>query len=421
MNAIQLIAVLISLAALFSYLNHRFLRMPATIGLMVMSIAMSSVLVVAGWYFPVVREMAADALATIDFDTTLLHGMLAYLLFAGALHVNLGDLAEQKWIIGFCATAGVVASTFLVGGMTLGIGHLVGLDLPFLHCLLFGALISPTDPIAVMGILKKVGAPKTLETKICGESLFNDGVGVVVFLVLAGIAAGDSAGGHSDVSAGGIAFLFVKEAVGGAGFGLLCGLVAFRMLKTVDNYQVEILLSLALVSGGYVLAEALHLSAPIAIVVAGLLIGNHGRSFAMEAATRQHLDTFWELVDEILNALLFVMIGLEVIELTFEGRVLLAGLLAIPATLLARFIAVGVPISLLRRLRSFTPNAAKIMTWGGLRGGISVALALTLVDRNTQTYAPILTMTYVVVVFSIVVQGLTIAPLLRRWCGRQEQ
>lgn len=417
MTTIQLLAILISLAALFSYINHRLLRMPTTIGLMVMSMLTSLLLVVAGWYFPVVRERSRDALAAINFDATLLHGMLAYLLFAGALHVNLGDLAEQKWVIGITATVGVVASTFLVGGMTYGITQVIGLDLPFLHCLLFGALISPTDPIAVMGILKKVGAPKTLETKICGESLFNDGVGVVVFLVLAGIAAGEEGGGHAEVSAGGIASLFAYEVLGGALFGLACGFVVYRMIKSVKNYQVEVLLSLSLVSGGYVLAEALHLSAPIAIVVAGLLIGNHGRSFAMDEHTRHHLDTFWELVDEILNALLFVMIGLEILELTFAWPMVAAGLLAIPVTLLARFIAVGIPIAALRRVRAFTPHAAKIMTWGGLRGGISVALALTLVDHDAGAHAPILTMTYIVVVFSIVVQGMTISTLLRRWCG----
>lgn len=415
MNAIQLIAILVSLAALFSYLNHRFLRMPTTIGLMVLSMAMSLLLVVAGWYVPAIRERAAEALRAIDFDATLLHGMLAYLLFAGALHVNLADLAEQKWVIGITATVGVIISAFLVGGMMFGITNVVGHGLPFLHCLLFGALISPTDPIAVMGILKKVGAPKSLETKICGESLFNDGVGVVVFLVLAGIATGAERGGHVEVSAWGIALLFLVETGGGVVFGLATGYVVYRMLKTVNHYQVEILLSLALVSGGYALAEALHLSAPIAVVVAGLLIGNHGRTLAMDEETRHHLDTFWELVDEILNALLFVMIGLEVLELAIEGRVVLAGLIAIPATLLARFLAVGAPIAVLRRVRTFTPHATKIMTWGGLRGGISVALALTLVDHDPAVYAPILTMTYVVVVFSIVVQGLTISPLLRRW------
>ena len=389
--------------------------MPTTIGLMVLSMAMSLLLVVAGWYVPAIRERAAEALRAIDFDATLLHGMLAYLLFAGALHVNLADLAEQKWVIGITATVGVIISALLVGGMMFGITNVVGHGLPFLHCLLFGALISPTDPIAVMGILKKAGAPKSLETKICGESLFNDGVGVVVFLVLAGIATGAERGGHVEVSAWGIALLFLVEAGGGVVFGLATGYVVYRLLKTVNHYQVEILLSLALVSGGYALAEALHLSAPIAVVVAGLLIGNHGRTLAMDEETRHHLDTFWELVDEILNALLFVMIGLEVLELAIEGRVVLAGLIAIPATLLARFLAVGAPIAVLRRVRTFTPHATKIMTWGGLRGGISVALALTLVDHDPEVYAPILTMTYVVVVFSIVVQGLTISPLLRRW------
>jgi CPA1 family monovalent cation:H+ antiporter len=271
---------------------------------------------------------------------------------------------------------------------------------------LFGALISPTDPIAVLSILKRVGAPKSLETKIAGESLFNDGVAVVVFLVLFEIATGSH-----EPSAMHITQLFLQEAVGGAVLGLLLGYLVYRMLASVDNYQVEILLTLALVMGGYSLATALHLSGPVAVVVAGLMIGNHGRRLAMSETTRHHLDTFWELIDEILNAVLFVLIGFEMVVLTFDKSYFMAGVLAIPLVLMARWICVASPVTLMRRRHVFSPNAIKIMTWGGLRGGISVALALSL-PAGPEREA-ILTVTYMIVVFSIVVQGLTLGPYLR--------
>jgi CPA1 family monovalent cation:H+ antiporter len=274
----------------------------------------------------------------------------------------------------------------------------------------FGALIAPTDPIAVLGILKTAGAPKTLETKITGESLFNDGVAVVVFLVLVGVATGDT-----PAAPGAIAWLFLQEAVGGALFGGACGWLTYRMLASVDNYQVEVLITLALATGVYALAEAWHLSAPIAIVVAGLLVGNHGRMLGMSERTREHLDTFWELVDETLNAVLFLLIGMELLVLSFRGEYLVAGLLLIPLVLLARFISVGLPVGLLRARRTFSPHVVKILTWGGLRGGISVALALSLPASPERD--PLVAATYVIVVFSIIVQGLTIGPLLRRTVG----
>ena len=345
-------------------------------------------------------------LESIDFDETLLHGMLSFLLFAGALHVNLNDLAQQRGIIFILATLGVIGATFLIGILSWYAFALVGLNVPFVYCLLFGALISPTDPIAVLGILKQSNAPKSLKAKIAGESLFNDGIAVVMFLVIARIAAGGT-----DMSAGDVLLIFSQEAIGGILFGLGAGGLTYWMLKSVDNYQVEILLTLALVTGGYTLAEALHLSAPIAIVVAGLLIGNHGRVLAMSGKTREHLDTFWELVDEILNAVLFVLIGLEVLVLVFIQEYLLAGLLAIPIVLLARFITVGVPITIMRRFRDFTPKAIQILTWGGLRGGISVALALSLPAGEMRD--TLVAVTYAVVIFSILVQGLTIGPLIR--------
>lgn len=413
----EIIAILITLAALFSYVNHRFLGLPTTIGLMILAMVLSTALIIAGTFVPSVRDAAEVLLESIDFDETLLHGMLGYLLFAGALHINLNDLARHKVVIGTLASIGILISTALVGGAAWCIFRLVGMPVDLIYCLLFGALISPTDPIAVLGILKSLAAPKDLETKIAGESLFNDGVGVVVFLALLGFAGAGH--GEEPIGLSSVAMLFLKEVVGGAVFGFVFGLVAYRMLKGVENYQVEVLITLALVTGGYSVAYVWHLSGPIAMVVAGLLIGNHGRSFAMSETTREHLDTFWELVDEILNAVLFVLIGLEVLVLTVEGRYVLAGVLAIPTVLAARFISVGIPMAILPRPRR-VPHAVKLLTWGGLRGGISVALALALRDAlkghvDGRVTDAILVMTYGVVVFSIVVQGLTIGPILRRW------
>ncbi len=404
MSQFELIAILITLAALFSYLNERYLRLPSAIGLMLFALVMSLALIALGKFGFGMEEQARSLLGSIDFSKTLLHGMLSFLLFAGALHVNLEDLMQQKWFIISLATAGVVISTSIVGGLAWMVLQLLGLGIPFIYCLLFGALISPTDPIAVLGILKSAGAPKKLETQITGESLFNDGVGVVVFIVLLRIAEGTHEVGISEV-----ALLFAKEALGGALFGLATGFLAYWMLKSVDNYPVEMLITLALVTGGYALAEALHLSAPIAIVVAGLLIGNHGRDLAMSDKTVEHLDTFWELLDELLNAVLFVLIGMEVLVLQFTPGYLLAGVLAILIVLFARMVSVAIPVGLLRLWREFSPGVVKILTWGGLRGGISVALALSLPPGPERDV--ILTITYIVVVFSILVQGLTISRL----------
>ncbi len=406
MSLFHILAVLLTAAAVFSYINHRFLGLPTTIGIMLIALVFSLVLNLLGPVGIQLEHEVEMMLGSIDFDETLLHGMLSFLLFAGALHVNLNDLSQQRGIIFVLATFGVVAAAFIIGSVSWFVFGYLGLDIPFIYCLLFGALISPTDPIAVLGILKQSNAPKSLEAKIAGESLFNDGVAVVMFLVIARIADGGT-----EVSAGDVALIFSQEAIGGVLFGLGAGAITYWMLKSVDNYQVEVLLTLALVTGGYTLAEALHLSAPIAIVVAGLLIGNHGRLLAMSDKTREHLDTFWELVDEVLNAVLFVLIGLEVLVLVFSREYLLAGLLAIPIVLLARFVTVGIPVTIMRRFRDFTPKAIQILTWGGLRGGISVALALSLPAGEIRD--ALVAVTYAVVIFSILVQGLTIGPLIR--------
>jgi len=407
LHMLDVSALLISLAAVFSYINYRYVRLPTTIGLMLIALLVSlGVIVLARVGLDTPETWARHLLDSIDFNVTLLHGMLSFLLFAGALHVNLEDLAKQKWPIAVLASVGVLTSTFIIGGLSWWLLGLLGLHIDFIYCLVFGALISPTDPIAVLGILKTVGAPKSLETKIAGESLFNDGVGVVIFLVLTGIVA------SGDVTPGEVGLLFIEEAIGGVLFGLLIGFIAYRMLASVDNYQVEILITLALVMGGYSLAGAFHFSGPIAIVVAGLFIGNHGRVMAMSDKTREHLDTFWELVDEILNAVLFVLIGLEILALHFREVYLTAAVLLIPVVLLARFFSVGVPITLMRSFRTFTPHTVKILTWGGLRGGISVALALSLPHGHERD--TIVAVTYVIVVFSILVQGLTVGRLIRK-------
>lgn len=406
MEILDLSALLLSLAAIFSYINFRFIKLPTTIGIMLIAMLISVSLVILGHFgFEGVQNKATTVLESIDFNKALMHGMLSFLLFAGALHVNLEDLARHKWIISILATFGVVISTFIVGGSAWVVFWLIGIKLPFIYCLLFGSLIAPTDPIAVIGILKKAGVPKSLETKITGESLFNDGVAVVVFLVIMGIVTG----GH-DVTAQHIILLFVEEAIGGIFFGIAIGWLTYLMLKSVDNYQVEVLLTLALVMGGYALAHAIHVSGPIAMVVAGIFIGNRGRFFAMSEKTREHLDSFWELMDEIFNAVLFLLIGLEVLIITTKGSYLIAGLAMIPVVLLARFISVGLPVTFMRRIRDFSPDAVKIMTWGGLRGGISVALALSIPSGPEREV--LLTVTYIIVVFSILVQGLTIERLV---------
>ena len=369
MRLFDLIAVFIVMAAGFGYLNFRLLKLPTTIGLMALSLLFSLSLFVLGAFVPAIAQQTRSVIEQFDFNQVLLHGMLAFLLFAGALHIDLGDLARHKEPIALLATVGVLLSTLIVGVLMWGVFALLGFKLRFIDCLLFGALISPTDPIAVLSLLKKIGAPKTLEVQIAGESLFNDGIGVVLFMGLLEVATGEN-----DFDVGHFAFLFIREAVGGAVFGLAIGLVAYRMLKSVDNYQVEILLSLALVWGGSALADALHMSAPIAMVVAGLLIGNQGRSFAMSKMTTEHLDLFWELVDEGLNAVLFVAIGMELLVLTFTASYLAAGVLAVVIVLVARLVSVGLPVWLLRRSERFDPSMVPILVWGGLRGGISVAL-----------------------------------------------
>ncbi len=407
MSLLSISSLLITVSALFAYVNYRTLKLPTTIGIMVISLVFSLVLVILSKFgFNTGVDLARDVVGQIEFDETLLNGMLAFLLFAGAMHIDLKELLKSKWTIGLLASFGVVMSTFMVAGAAYLVFGLLSIDMPFLYCLLFGSLIAPTDPVAVLGVLKTAGATKSLETKIAGESLFNDGVAIVIFLTIFGIAInGDP------LSAQSISLLFVQEAIGGAVFGFVAGWVVMQLLKRVDDYKIEILLTLALVAGGATGAAALHLSAPIAVVVAGLMIGNTGKQSAMSQITAERLDTFWELVDEILNAVLFLIIGLEVIIITFSGTIGVAGVLLAVCALLARLIAVSIPITALKLRREFHPHVIKILTWGGLRGGISVALALSLPASEQRDV--IVAITYVIVVLSILLQGLTIGKLIK--------
>ncbi|CAN5539193.1 sodium:proton antiporter [soil metagenome] len=414
MTAFDLAAVLLVLAGLFSYLNHRLLKLPTAIGATALALGASLLLVLAGFVFPSLEREAKALVARIDLQQAFLQGMLGFMLFAGSLHINLRELAAKKWPVAVLSTLGVLISTVVVGVLTMALLAAFGVPARPIYCLLFGALISPTDPIAVMAILRQAGVPREMEVTIAGEALFNDGVGVVVFLGLLEVATG-----QAGFDPGHLASLFLREAVGGAALGLILGWITYRMLRSVDQYQVEVLLSLALVAGGYALANALHMSGPIAMVVAGLLIGNHGRAHAMSPTTIQNLDTFWELIDEILNAVLFVLIGIEVLALTVTGQHLLIALLAIPIVLLARLISVAAPIALLNRRWQFPRTTTRILTWGGLRGGISVALALSIptqIDgQHVSERDPLIALTYVCVVFAILIQGLTLGPLARSW------
>jgi Na+:H+ antiporter len=419
----DIIAVLMTLAAVFGYINHRWLKLEPSVGLLMISLASSLGIMALHWIFPRLEIVTSLQMwvGEIDFNEALMHGMLGFLLFAGALHVDLEYFIKRKGTIATLATVGLLMSTFIVGYLSWLVFNLLGLHVSFLACLVFGSLISPTDPIAVMGTLKTLHAPKDLEANIAGESLFNDGVAVVIFTGLVALLAAQTGignegghGGHGgSIGAGDLALLFLREAGGGSVLGLVCGYMAYRLMLSIDDYKVEVMLTLALVMGSYSLAWALHVSGPIAVVVSGLLIGNRGRAFAMSEEVADYLEKFWELIDEILNAMLFMLIGVEVLMVAFSAKGLLAGLIVIVIVLLARFVSVWVPISVIGLRAQFPRGVVRILTWAGLRGGISVALALSLPPIPEKNL--ILTCTYLVVLFSIVVQGLTIKRVLRRY------
>lgn len=412
MNPFDAAAVLIVLAAILGYVNYRFIGLPHTIGLTIIG-ALASLGVVgadAVWPGAGLGASVRALLAEVDFHTALMEGMLSFLLFAGALHVDLANLLSRKWAVSAMATVGVLVSTIIVATGFYFVTGWFGFSVPFAWCLVFGALISPTDPVAVLGILKRARVPATLEAKVAGESLFNDGVGVVVFAIL--LAAATGAEEFSLAHAG---ELLLLEAVGGAVYGLVLGWVAYRAMRAIDEHNLEILISLAVVMGGYALAHRLHVSGPLAMAVAGLFIGNRAIRHAMSEHSRQTMTQFWSLIDEILNSVLFLLIGLEVVAIATDPGHLMIGLVAIVIVLLARAVSVGLPILALSWFRPFTPGAYPVLVWGGLRGGISIALALSLPASDIQV--TILTATYVVVIFSVIVQGGTVGMAARYFVG----
>ncbi len=400
-------SLLVVATAFFTYLNHRFLRLPATIGLMVLTLLSSLVLVGLGRLGVPAVLRVVEVVRAIDFHTVLMQYMLSFLLFAGAVQLDTRSLSLQRLPVLLLATVGTLISTFMVACGLYLVLPLFGLPLDFIYCLLFGSLISPTDPVAVLGILTKVDLPKALETNIVGESLFNDGVGVVVFATVLAVAAPGGAVGPGQVLG-----LLLREGVGGLALGAALGYAVYRLLRGVDNYIVEVLLTLALVMGGSALAAALHTSGPLAMVVAGLIVGGQQSRRAMSDTTEDYVDKFWELIDGVLNALLFALMGLEMLVLRIKGAYVGAGLAAVALVLLSRLVSVSIPLSFLRTRREFSDFNLAVLTWGGLRGGISVALALSL--PPTMPREPLLGITYVVVVCSILGQGLTIGPLAAR-------
>ena len=406
MDIFTIVTILIVLSALFGFINVRFLKLPHTIGVMVIAILFTFGTYLTSFVNPIVYNYLQSLMGSIDFETVLLDIMLGFLLFAGALHTNFDQLKVQRYPILIFATLGVLVSTFLVGTFMYFLLGFLGHPVAFIYCLLFGALISPTDPIAVLGILKKAGAPKKLETKIVGESLFNDGVGVVIFLTIFQIAKSPE---HVEFSE--ILILFGEEVLGGIVLGLALGYVAYRLMKSIDDYDIEVLITLAVVMGGFLVAHKLHVSGPLAMVVAGLVVGNDTvRNTTMSDITEQYVDKFWELIDLLLNAILFVLIGLEILILQYNSIFLIAGLIAIPLVLLARYMSLAGPIKYFEKKLDFVPKTNLVMTWGGLRGGISIALALSLTD--TMERELFLMVTYVIVIFAIICQGLTVGRLI---------
>ncbi|WP_222165804.1 cation:proton antiporter [Edaphocola aurantiacus] len=398
-------SILIVLAAVFAYINARFLKLPSVIGIMVISMLFSIGLVTTGRFFPKTFSGFLNLLSGFDFTELVMGAMLNFLLFAGAIHIRLKDLKEQMWQVLTLSTVSVVISTLVVGYLFhFGMG-LIGLQIPLVHCLLFGALISPTDPIAVLSILKQTSVSQSLKTKIAGESLFNDGVALVLFILIRGIAEGSAV----DITPKGISILFIKEAVGGITLGIVIGYIGSIMIKQIDDYTVDVLITLAIVMGGYLIAGQLHVSGPLAMVAAGLIVGNYGRDKAMSETSREYVDRFWELNDEILNAILFLFIGFEVLLIPEWKVYWLPGVIAIVIVLFARYISIIIPARLIKFNKKLSKQSILILVWGGLRGGVSIALASSLSEHTNKNM--ILTVTYFVVIFSIIIQGLSVGRL----------
>lgn len=408
MTLYQASGVFLTIIAILAWVNYKYIKLPDTVGITAIGLVVSIVLTIIGSREPIVIDYTKHIVDQLNFPDLLLHGMLSLLLFAGSLHINLHDLAKEKISIFMMATIGVIISTGVIGSILYGLVLLLHIPISVYYCFLFGALISPTDPIAVIGVLQKSGVNKSLETKIAGESLFNDGTAVVAFMFVLALMSG-----NNTVSAGGTVWLLFKEIFGAVFLGLAIGWIGTYMLRGINSHPVEILITLAMAIGGYAFAEAIHVSAPIEVVVAGLIVGNHTVKDSMADTTREHLFLFWEFIDDILNIILFALIGVVIISLELSMTHIYAGLVCIPVALFARWISVIIPWTLLHPFRTAIPNTVKIMTWGGLRGGISIALALSLTDNAGRDY--MLGATYAVVLFSLLVQATTLERLTKYW------
>ncbi|MFV0432098.1 MAG: cation:proton antiporter [Alphaproteobacteria bacterium] len=417
MSVLELAAILLSIASFFGYINYRFIKLPHTVGLVIISLFVSFAAIALHFLNPNLHiDTQIEAiLKNIDFNKFLMEGILSMLLFAGALHVSLDELLKNKWTVGTLASVGVIISTFIMGTCFYYLAALFGIDIPYMVALVFGALISPTDPVAVLALFKKIKLSPRLQVTITGESLFNDGVGVVVYTILVGVAFAATAGGHAqtDFSVLSAIMLFIKEAFGGALLGLIMGYIVFLFMRSIDEYILEIMMSLALVTATYTIALQLHVSGPIAMVVAGLLTGNAGTRLAMSDQTREHLEDFWELMDEILNSILFILIGFEILIINETKALFALSLVMIPVSLMARWVSVAMPLTLMRQVAHYSRGTIRILTVAGLKGGISVALALALPESPYK--GAILSVTYAIVIFSILGQGLTVEKVIRRF------
>jgi len=408
MQSYEILTFIICLAAVFAYINFRYIKLEPTIGIMILSLVASIMLAVFSRFFPAVSVPLVSFIASVNFHSLLMNGMLSFLLFAGSIHIDAVNLRKERLPIITLSTIGILISTLLIGTLLFYVFQAFHMGIGYIYCLLFAALISPTDPIAVLAILKRSGLPVSLETKIAGESLFNDGVAVVIFLTILEVAQT----GLDKLSFFDISVLFIRETGGGLLFGLLLGRLGYYIMRSIDKYEIEVMVTVAIVMGGYLIANMLHISGPLAMVVAGIIIGNTARKLAVSKITKDYLDKFWELIDEMLNAILFMLIGFEMLAIRIDGPLFVISLIAIVITLFARWASVAIPVTFLRRRVRFVKNAIAILTWGGLRGGLSVALALSLPTNMFR--GQFVAITYIIVVFSIIVQGLTIGTFYRK-------
>ncbi len=407
MTVFQIIALLLTLAAIGAYVNYRLLKLPSSVGMMMLALTVSLVAMIGDRFGLVSLASASAFVAQIDFPNILLHGMLSFLLFAGALHIDIADLKKRMNIVVILATVGTAIATFVTGSLIWFTAQTFGFSIPYLHALLFGALIAPTDALAVMSTLKDINMPRTLKVKLGSESLLNDGMGVVLFLIL--LAAITQP--QLQLAPINITLMLLWAGAGSVVLGLTLGWITHQLLSNVNDYKTEVLLTLALVSGGYSLAEAVHVSAPVAVVVAGLVVGNHGAIFGVPHTVRNHVDMFWSLTDEVLNAVLFMLMGLEMLVVKFTPLHMAMGMIGIFAVIIGRFVSVAVPVSVMRLRYRFERGTIALLTWGGLRGGISIALALSLPPFPEKDV--ILGMTYIVVMFSVLFQGTTFRPIAK--------